>query len=207
MDIHNSIDGKGLKATNFADGTADTDLATVGQLGGGFPVIFEGNVNSYTVWNQSSTNTSLNATLNKTTLFTSRYTNNCSYISDGTNDVVQITEIGYFRVVFTGSYIFNALYSSSGLYSFNLRPYLLDTTSKAVIVPSTDELFDIRRYFGTTNTNAVYITESFSMERIYYNPSGTLNVGAYMYCSISTVKAATRSFFISHPRLIVTRVF
>ena len=35
MDIHNSIDGKGLKATNFADGTADTDLATVGQLGGG----------------------------------------------------------------------------------------------------------------------------------------------------------------------------
>jgi len=35
MDIHNNIDGKGLKATNFADGTADTDLATVGQLGGG----------------------------------------------------------------------------------------------------------------------------------------------------------------------------
>ena len=58
MDIHNSIDGKGLKATNFADGTADTDLATVGQLGGGSPVIFVGGISSgVTVWSQTSTNT------------------------------------------------------------------------------------------------------------------------------------------------------
>ena len=42
MDIHNNIDGKGLKATNFADGTADTDLATVGQLGGGGSTVYGG---------------------------------------------------------------------------------------------------------------------------------------------------------------------
>ena len=208
MDIHNNIDGKGLKATNFADGTADTDLATVGQLGGGSPVIFVGGISpGVTVWYQTSTNTNLTTTVDKTSLFTSRYTNNCSYISDGTNDVVQITETGFFRVVFTGLYDFRAVYGSSGTYSFNLRPYLLDTTSKAVIVPSTNELFNIRRYFGNTNTGVVLITESFSMERIYYNSSGTLNVGAYIWCNISTTNASSRSFFIYYPRLIVTRVF
>ena len=207
MDIHNSIDGKGLKATNFADGTADTDLATVGQLGGGSPVIFVGGISSdVTVWNQTSTNTNLTTTVDKTSLFTSRHTNNCSYISDGTNDVVQITETGYFRVVFTGSYVFQANYSSSGKYSFSLIPHLLDSTSKAVIVPSTDELFDIRRFFGATNIGGIYIQDSFSMERIYYNSSGTLNVGAYIWCDISTTNASSRSFYIFYPRLIVTQL-
>jgi hypothetical protein len=205
-------DQSNLGVTDFGVGSATPEqLIRVNSAGNGIegisPVIFVGGIPSdVTVWNQTSTNGDLIATVDKTSLFTSRYTNNCSYISDGTNDVVQITEIGYFRVVFTGSYIFNALYSSSGVYSFNLRPYLLDTTSKAVIVPSTDELFDIRRYFGTTNTNAVYITESFSMERIYYNSSGTLNVGAYIWCNISTTNASSRGFFIYYPRLIVTQL-
>ena len=199
--------------TELSVGTATADqLIRVNSAGNGIegisPVIFVGGIpSSFTVWNQTSTNTNLTTTVDKTSLFTSRYTNNCSYISDGTNDVVQITETGFFRVVFTGLYVFQAVYGSSGTYSFSLIPYLLDSTSKAVIRPSFSELLSISRFFGVTNTGGTYIQDSFSMERIYYNSSGTLNVGAYINCSLGTSNSATRSFYIYYPRLIVTRVF
>jgi hypothetical protein len=206
-------DQSNLGVTDFGVGSATPEqLIRVNSAGNGIegisPVIFVGGISiGVTVWSQSSTNTNLTTTVDKTSLFTSRYTNNCSYISDGTNDVVQITEIGYFRVVFTGLYAFEVVYGSSGTYSFSLIPYLLDSTSKAVIRPSFPELLGISHFFGVTNIGGTYIQDSFSMERIYYNSSGALNVGAYINCSISTLNSSTRSFYIYYPRLIVTRVF
>ena len=205
MDIHNSIDGKGLKATNFADGTADTDLATVGQLGGGFPVIFEGNVNSYTVWNQSSTNTSLNATLNKTTLFTSRYTNNCSYISDGTNDVVQITETGFFKATLTGTFYYYAVITSTGFIAMQSDIYLTDTTGKAVVSNGSNTSAKAMYFFPAIPTNN-YCKIPFSLTRIYNNISGTLKIGAYIVCNIGTTNTSSRQFVIEYPTLTVTKV-
>ena len=203
MDIHNSIDGKGLKATNFADGTADTDLATVGQFA---PVIFEGSVASYTVWNQTSTNTFSNATLNKTTLFTSRYANNCSYISDGTNDVVEITQTGFFKATLTGFCAYTATLSSNGLILMNSDIYLTDPTNKAVVFSGVNIKSDVSIYKKHSLIGARSSNIPFSVTRIYHNTSGTLKIGAYIYCYISTSNTSSRQFLLHYPRLIVTRV-
>lgn len=202
-----------LGITGFGVGSATArQLLRVNDAGDGVegidPVIFVGGTSSITVWNQSSTNGSLASIVSKASLFTSRYEQGSSYISDGTHDVVEITETGYFRAVFTGLYIFQVQFSSTGTYNFTFIPYLLDSTSKAVIATSSNESFDINRY--TTNipyvaANTMYLKDSFSMERIYYNPSGTLKIGAYIYCYINTVNALSRHYYIYYPRLIVTR--
>ena len=209
MDIHNSIDGKGLKATNFADGTANTDLATVGQLGGGStsPVIFEGGYNGdYTVWNQSSINTSLNTNLTKTSLFTSRYTNNCSYISDGTNNVVQITETGFFKATLFGTVFFKIHHSSPGLSFYFIQAFLEDSSSKSVINTgvSIDAQLDVN--IGTSQTGTDSQRNNLYIERIYSNPSGTLNIGAWLFCMIDSTNATTRGLHLYYPRLIVTKL-
>jgi len=203
MDILTNLDGKGLKATNFADGTANTDLATVGQFA---PVIFEGSVASYPVWNQTSTNTFSNATLNKTTLFTSRYANNCSYISDGTNDVVEITQTGFFKATLTGYCEYYAAFSISGYMDMNSDIYLTDPTNKAVVFSGVNIKSDVLIYKTNTIVGIQHTRTPFSVTRIYNNASGTLKIGAYIYCYISTTNTSSRQFLLHYPRLIVTRV-
>ena len=206
MDILTNLDGKGLKATNFADGTADTDLATVGQINSSFaPVIFEGSVDSYIVWNQTSTNTSINTTLNKTELFTSRYANNCSYISDGTNDVVEITQTGFFKATLTGHCEYYAVLAGTGFISMQSLIYLIDPTNKAVVFNGGDQSSQVL-FFLNTITGTQRADIPFSVTRIYHNTSGTLKIGAYIYCYINTTNASSRSFVIVYPTLTVTRV-
>ena len=209
MDIHNNLDGKGLKATNFADGTADTDLATVGQLGGvGLnPVIFVGGRTSYTVWDQTSTNGEITTTLTKTTLFTSQYATGCSYISDGTNDIVSIDEIGFFRVNVSGWLEVLISLSSSNYIGLQLKIYLLDSTSKSVIYTTSNQVFDLYK----TNSNVTFPTNNlrmpFSVNRIYNNTTGNLRIGAYMDCWLTTENTISRTYRIYYPTITVTRVY
>ena len=209
MDIHNNLDGKGLKATNFADGTANTDLATVGQLGGGStsPVIFEGGYNGdYTVWNQSSTNTAISATLNKTSLFPLQYANNCSYISDGTNNVVQITETGFFKATLFGTVFFKIHHSSPGLSFYFIQAFLEDSSSKSVINTGVSTNAQLHANIATSQTGTNFQRNNFYIERIYSNPSGTLNIGAWLFCMIDSTNATTRGLHLYYPRLIVTKL-
>ena len=202
MDILTNLDGKGLKATNFADGTADTDLATVGQFA---PVVFEGSVASYTVWNQSSTNTTLTTDVIKTSLFTSRYTYNCSYISDGTNDVVEITQTGFFKATLTGYCGYNVTLASVGLILMNSVIYLTDPTNKAVVFSGVNKYSAVLNQ--TNNVEGIQYTRiPFSVTRIYNNASGTLKIGAYIDCNINTTNASNRQFYIIYPTLTVTTI-
>ena len=206
MDIHNNIDGKGLKATNFADGTANTDLVTVGQINSSFaPVIFEGNVASYTVWNQSSTNTYISTNVTKTSLFTSRYANNCSYISDGTDDVVEITQTGFFKAILTGYCAYSATLSSNGLILMNSVIYLTDPNNKAVVSSGVNKHSSVLSQINSI-TGYQYTRTPYSVTRIYHNTSGTLKIGSYISCSMDTTNASNRSFTIVQPTLTVTRV-
>ena len=205
MDILTNLDGKGLKATNFADGTANTDLVTVGQINSSFaPVIFEGSVASYIVWNQTSTNTYINTTLNKTALFTSRYANNCSYISDVTNDVVEITQTGFFKATLTGHCAYYAVLASTGFIEMNSAIYLTDPTNKAVVFSGATGLSVLNQINSITGIQ--HTKTPFSVTRIYNNASGTLKIGAYIYCYLNTTNASSRSFSIVYPTLTVTRV-
>ena len=201
-------DQSNLGITGFGVGSATANqLINVNSAGDGIvgisPVIFEGSVASYTVWSQSSTNTNLTTTVDKTSLFTSRYTDNCSYISDGTNDVVEITQTGFFKATLTGyceHYV-----TGTGYIFMRSIINLIDPTNKAVVfnggTQSSQVVFNLDTITGARSSNI-----PFSVTRIYHNTSGTLKIGAYIDCYISTTSASYRHFYIKYPTLTVTRV-
>ena len=199
--------------TELSVGTATADqLIGVNSAGdsiiGVEPIIFIGGIqNTYNVWNQSNTNNNVTTTVNKTILFTTRYTNNCSYISDGTNNVVQITDTGYFRAIFTGMLILQFNHSSGGIFDFLLRPYLTDVDGKSIIFSTTDKKIDVGRLINPTNIGLNHFYLPFSMERIYRNVSGSLTIGCYCYCYMNTINSITRYYGINASQLTVTRVF
>lgn len=212
MKIYNNIDGQARLVENIADGVNTDDAASVGQVISGVNnVVFVGGVNSYTVWNQTSTNTDANTTVTKTSLFTTRHTLNCSYVSDGTNDVFSTTELGYFRAVFTGTARLDVVYSGTTLRRFYARTlaYVTDSTSKSVTNSGNAEYTDIVDFMRDSDDDALdymYTGTTFQYERIYQNTSGTLKIGAYLDCTMYTLSSTTRTFSILYPRLIVTKL-
>ena len=212
MKIYNNIDGQARLVENIADGVNTDDAASVGQVISGVNnVVFVGGVNSYTVWNQTNYNTNVSTSITKTSLFSTRHTLNCSYVSDGTSDVFSTTELGYFRAVFTGTVRAYVTYSGTALRRFYMyaQPYITDSTNKSVILAGNSEYTEVFNYMYDSNDDYLfykYHGSTFQHERIFNNTSGTLKIGAYMNCILQTLSSTNRRFDIVYPKLIITKL-
>ena len=85
MNIFNLFNGKGLKATNFADGTANTDLATVGQVNASSYSPVRYSASRDTQIYIASANSSGDVYLTRAQLIESEYTSGCTSNTSGTN--------------------------------------------------------------------------------------------------------------------------
>lgn len=206
MKIFNNVDGQARLIENIADGVNTDDAVAVGQLPTN--VIFESTYSSVilTVLNQTSTNGASNGTITKTDLCANRYANNCSYISDGTNNFCSITETGYFKCSICGSVNFRNVLSTTGLSYFDMVINLLDLSNKSLSYVGSS-LYQ-RPYWYEANTasgnNNIFLP--FNYERIYLNSNGTLNIGCYISWNINTSNSTFRSIEIVCPKLTVARV-